>query len=361
MKKLISLLFAVLACTMMFGQVSMDLNVIGRVDANPRFTFDGEKPTYNWANSSVYTQLEGQLGERVSFTLVNHWAGSGEELYPFGLTPELYKSTWMSNANTWLDYLYFDFKINKNWSFRIGKDVIALGGLEYEEWDWDCDYDLCSTFWNEIPAYQWGASFAWTNDSENTSFRLQATSSPFSYLKNGSGIARPWAYGIGQYYFLHEGSYGIVDFRNSIGYMDALNYNGKGHAAGVLSVCLGGRINVIEDMLSVGAEGLILHDIDGGISTGHAIANLRYQSSNEKWELMGKFGYECNYHRVELQSGKHRFLAGATAAFFPLKGKKDLRIQGTIAHHPYFDFCNDRNASLSITVGLTYNLPIHIL
>lgn len=352
MKKLSTLLFAVLVSATAFGQVSMDLNVIGRVDANPRFTFDGEKPTFNWANTSVYTKLETSINEKFTIMLVNHWAGSGEELYPFGATPDLYKNSFMSDCSTWVDYLYFDWQINSNWSVRAGKDVIAIGGFEYDDWDWDVDYDMASSYWNDNSAYQWGVSGAWTNDSENTTFRLQAVSSPLAY--NFNLESRPWYKGCGSYYFQHDGSYGIIETRNAIGLIQIgeLLQNNKFDRYNTFHASAGARANLLDESLIVGADLLNEYTKEFESNHFHFLATAKYIAPSEKWEVLGKLGIENNSWSG---NGETSVFGGVSGAYFPLKDSQDLRLQGTIAYNPYF------NKGLSLTIGLTYNLPIHIL
>lgn len=367
MKKLISLLFAVLVSTMMFGQVSMDLNVIGRVDANPRFTFDGEKPTFNWANTSVYTKLETTINEKFTILLVNHWAASGEGVYflpwdhkyqeivpyvPFGATPDLYTSTWMSDSSTWVDYLYVDYKINDNWSVRAGKDCIAVGGFEYDDWDWDVDYDMASTYWNGNAAYQWGVSGAWTNNSGNTTLRLQAVSSPCAY--NLNDVSRPWYKGCGSYYFQHDGSYGIIETRNAIGFYQIGGFDdNKFERHNTIHESAGIRANLLDESLIVGADILNEYTMEAKVNRFHFLATGKYIAPSEKWEVLGKIGIENLGYKGEGSSTS--IFGGVSGAYFPLKDSQDLRLQGTIAYNPYF------NKGLSLTIGLTYNLPIHIL
>lgn len=346
MKRLFSLLFAVLVSTMLFGQVSMDFNVIGRVDANPRFTFDGEKPTYNWANSSVYTQLETSFGEKFSLTLINHWAASDEEepRFPFAATPGLYTNIWKASAATFVDYLYFEYRPSDRFSLRLGKDCVAMGGFEYDEWDWDVDYDLASTFWNWNQSYQWGASIAWTNGSENTEFRLQAVSSPgYIFEADENYVQRPWQNGLGAYFFQHTGEYGILETRNHVGFMMTKKNSGY------LNAGVGLKFNVM-DGLSVGADFLDMYEIKLRNNYLHAIATAKYEPS-ERWEVLGKVGYE-NF-LFDSEKG-YRVFGGVSAAFFPLRDKKDLRIMGTLAGMTGLP-------GISLTVGVTYNLPIHIL
>lgn len=346
MKKLSSLLFAVLVSTMMFGQVSMDLNVIGRVDANPRFTFDGEKPTYNWANSSVYTQLETTFGEKFSLTLINHWAASDEEepRFPFAATPGLYTNIWKSSESTFVDYLYFEYKPTERFSLRLGKDCLAMGGFEYDEWDWDVDYDLASTYWNWAPAYQWGASIAWASEDESTEYRLQAVSSPgYIFERDDEYVQRPWQHGLGAYNFQHTGEYGILETRNHVGFMMTKKNSGY------LNAGLGFKFNVLEG-LALGVDFLEMYEIKLRNNYFHGIATAKYEPT-EKWEVLGKLGYE-NYL---FDSAKgYKVFGGVSAAYFPLRNSNDLRVMATLAG-------NTDLPGISFTVGVTYNLPIHIL
>lgn len=339
MKKFILTLAAALfAAATLSAQASFDMNVITRLEAHPSFSFDNEPATYDSGNSVIYTQMQADFGEHVSFTMINHWAETGGEKLPFSGTADLYRNIWRSDANTFIDYLYFDFKTG-GWNFRVGKDVVALGGFEYDEWDWDCDFDMCSLLWNCNAAYQWGGSVSWTNDSENTTFMLQAASSPYQ--------ERPWYQGLGSYTFQHVGSYGSWDFKNSLGFTQTDTKEG------FVEPAIGVRFNAL-DNLAVGLDAIAqINPAKDAWKTPYTQLTARLDYSPcDQVALVGKFGFENNVFMLTDESDGNRYLfGGLTANFFPVKDSEAIRIHATLAGNSFFK-------GIMATVGVTFNVPV---
>lgn len=74
------------------------------------------------------------------------------------------------------DWLHLDWKINGMFVLSAGKQVVAIGGYEYDRAP--IDLYQCSEFWNNIACYQLGAflSYNFTNKDQ---FLLQVCNSPF--------------------------------------------------------------------------------------------------------------------------------------------------------------------------------------
>lgn len=96
------------------------------------------------------------------------------------------------------DWLHLDYKPNDRWSLSAGKQVVAIGGYEYDRAPIDLYY--CSEFWNNIPCYQLGVSAAYQLTSHD-GLMLQVCNSPF----------RSWAgnntYGVNLMWTSHHGWY----------------------------------------------------------------------------------------------------------------------------------------------------------
>lgn len=74
------------------------------------------------------------------------------------------------------DWLHLDWKFADRWSLSFGKQVVAIGGYEYDRAPIDLYY--CSDFWNHIPCYQIGGSVSYdVTGSDNVLF--QVCNSPF--------------------------------------------------------------------------------------------------------------------------------------------------------------------------------------
>ena len=213
MKKLLLFFAALLPCCLAHSQGAeengnyAEFHLIPRAEVNPYLTpgksGDGSSGL-TLGNTSIYTLFEGALSEHFAFTLSNHWFAITD--LGFGNTADLYTNTLYSNANNWLDIAKIDLSFG-NWTFTVGKDCIASGGFEYDEWDVDVDYLLvpdgkpllASNLWYNLPSYQWGASVGYSI-GEHTDLMVQMLTSPFG--------ERPFASGLFSYTGRLSGRYG---------------------------------------------------------------------------------------------------------------------------------------------------------
>ena len=75
------------------------------------------------------------------------------------------------------DYLYLGWRITNNLSLTAGKEIVAIGGLEYDLAPIDIYFN--SRFWDNINCFRFGTNLEYTSDSGKNSFVLQFTNSPF--------------------------------------------------------------------------------------------------------------------------------------------------------------------------------------
>ncbi len=217
MKKLLIFFAALLPCFLAYSQEAeetgsyAEFQIIPRFDYNPYFFLrqsgDGSSGNdFTFGNSSIYTLIEGQFSEHVSFLINNHWLAGDKS---WDATKALYGSTLYSNSNNWVDLAYVDFNFG-NWSFRLGKDCISSGGFEYDDYDVNVDYLstasegeqkilLASNLWYNLPGYQWGARAAYSIQ-DHTTLSFQMITSPFG--------ERPFASGLYAYSLRWDGNYG---------------------------------------------------------------------------------------------------------------------------------------------------------
>ena len=177
-----------LFCSPAFGQEAQSVNnnvpelsIIGRVDAYP-------------FSPSVYTLLEGSLGEHLSYSLCNLWVNDD--------TKSLYANTLRTDALDWCLWGWLSVDLG-NFHIIAGKDYIRTGGFETDAFDYDQYGQLCSNFWNNAQMYQYGGGLKYDLPSESDAFRLQVLSSPFSgkpfadkmlsYMLEWTGEHGPWS------------------------------------------------------------------------------------------------------------------------------------------------------------------------
>lgn len=356
-----------------FAQTTIDFGVIGRLDANPNFyTGEDKGVAYSSGNSVVYTDLEASFGEHVAFTWIGHWAETGGDKIPFKNTPDLYKNSFYS-VNNWTDFCYFDF-MGGGFTFRLGKDCMALGGFEYDPYDWEVTYDMASLLWQNLPCYQWGASLLYTTPSEKSTFQLQAVSATnVCDLNDDEELVRwrPWQHGHGLYAFKYTGEYGPISTSNAYGWMQTAGKSLGLPTSGIefLTLSLTGACC---DQFSIGLEWQNRRDTavklqsakDFFNQSSKALLSLDYVPS-DKFELHLVGGYErlgitsevANW--MEDVEPVHHWFTGASFYYFPLKNSKDLRIQASVAGSNHIS--TSYTKGVSATVGILYNHTFHLL
>ncbi len=78
------------------------------------------------------------------------------------------------------DWLNLTYKATDNWSFSAGKQVVWIGGWEYDRAPIEIYY--CSEYWNNVNCFQLGASATYTTNKGNDSFTFQMCESPYDSL-----------------------------------------------------------------------------------------------------------------------------------------------------------------------------------
>ena len=81
------------------------------------------------------------------------------------------------------DWLHLTYKPTQNWAISAGKQVLMIGGWEYDRAPMDLYF--CSEFWNNVNCYQIGASVAYTTNAGNDTILFQACQSPYDTTNGG--------------------------------------------------------------------------------------------------------------------------------------------------------------------------------
>ena len=162
MKKLFFLAaFAFLAFSAFSQEKSFRINTLG---LDIRTDFD-----YYSQNDSTWS---GFTGRHLDFVL----KGDINEHFYYAYRQRLNGIQTLKHFFDATDYLYIGWRINKNFSWTAGKEVVAMGGIEYDMAP--IDVYISSVSWG-LSCYQFGTNFSYTtNDGKNT-FIAQLTNSPF--------------------------------------------------------------------------------------------------------------------------------------------------------------------------------------
>ena len=158
-----------------FPAFSQEANEPGRGAAELTAIARAEYPL---DNTSLYTLLEGNLTENLSYCVENHWLSTEPGL--------LYQNTLRSDDVNWLDFAYLTYSFD---SFEIsaGKDMLPWGTFEMDEYDFDVHLPFVSSVWNMLAIYQWGLKASWLPTDE-LCFDVRVSTSPYGERPFASGL-----------------------------------------------------------------------------------------------------------------------------------------------------------------------------
>lgn len=98
------------------------------------------------------------------------------------------------------DFLYLNYRFHKNWSLRVGKEALAVGGFEYDAPP--IDVLFWSYYWDNFYCFQLAAGVTFHSNDEKNTLTLQVGNSP--YLHYGS----PFKNSLLSYNLLWSGNFG---------------------------------------------------------------------------------------------------------------------------------------------------------
>ena len=247
------------------------------------------------------------------------------------------------DATDWI-YLNYDFG---RWSVAGGKQVVAIGGWEYDR----APIDLygCSVFWNNIPCYEIGASVSF-RPSASDRLTFQFCESPFFTPSDRDMYA---------YNLMWNGSHGIY---SSIWSANLIEY-APGHYISYLA--LGnkfsfGRLSLELDLMNRASSGhtFLLRDMSGR-------GEIAYTPS-QRWKVFGKMTYDVNNTRSDadlcVAPGTELKMAGAGVEYFPLADKRStLRVHANV-FYSWGKNANSadvmQNKTTLVDVGVKWNMNL---
>ena len=200
------------------------------------------------------------------------------------------------------DWIYLDYRYGA-WSFSAGKQVVAIGGWEYDR----APIDLygCSVFWNNIPCYEVGGSVAW-HPTGRDKLMLQVCESPFFTPDNRNMYS---------YNLFWQGSHGVFSALYSANMVEYLP--GKY----ISYIALGNKLSLGQwglelDLMNRAAshQTYLLKDVS-------VMGELSWRPTS-RWTVFGKATYDVNHSGTGadycVMDGTELTMAGAGCEFFPL-------------------------------------------
>ena len=320
--------------------------VTPRFDVNHYAMVKGDYKYFDFGNTSLYTFLNGSVGN-FSYSLCNHWDAESAET-----TVDLYKNAFRSDNVDFIDWLTLSYSVGQ-FNFTIGKDMLAIGTWELDYYDVDVHTSLVSPFWHKIAIYQWGGAVDYTTKDESTKLRFQFGTSPFG--------ERPFASKLFVYSFDWHGEY---EWFMPIWSVNFMEYE-KGKFANIIA--LGNAFSIEDFTLEVDYMNRAT-SIKNFFNQEFSVSAQLLYNHNDKVEVFAKGGYESYRNDIFGYEDDTWFIpsdnslcprywyAGGGVNYYPLRKSRDLRLHAVAA---YNNFAN----SVSISLGATYhfNLPQTIL
>lgn len=247
------------------------------------------------------------------------------------------------DATDWINLTYS----TGAWSFGGGKQVVAIGGYEYDAAP--IDLYFCSEYWHHIPCYQVGVSAAYTIGGGSNKFMVQVCQSPWR-----ANAGDMYAYNL-----MWCASYSNFSTLCSVNMMEV--YPGKY----INYIALGTELQVGECKLRL--------DMMNRASDEHAfwgrdisVVGEAEWLPNEHLTLFAKATYDVNNTDGSLDlcvlPGTEITRVGAGVEYYPMKnGSKDVRL------HANACYTFGKNGNLAgalidkqtlVDVGLTWRIDL---
>lgn len=345
--KILCLAMALLgANTIMAQDDSHDANDIFKLGAEARFDYvhsaidhERQDPASGIMVRYINLRLDGQISDKFSYS----WRQRINKMYSF--------QDFADN----MDWLYLNYQATKNWGFSAGKQVVMIGGWEYDRAP--IDLYFCSEYWNNVICYQFGASASYTTNKGNDKFTFQFCQSPYDHNSADSGkeFNNLFAYNL---YWM--GSHGCYTALHSV------NFSEYQRGKFDVYVVLGNRFNfgnldIQLDLMNRGTSGKeLLFDnfsIMGEVSYLFAkrvslFAKATYDKVGDDYAT-GLF----------LHPGTEITRVGGGVEYYPLggRGNRDVRLHAAYAYN-FGDNTNPGGTAFGkgsyLTVGLTWKIDI---
>ena len=307
MRKVLTLLFAALlfTATMFTKSYAQEENI---VNLQAEVRVDYQHTALAGDNVDANTGFKGQYLN----IILN---GQISKSFSYSYRQRLNKAHSSQSFFDATDWIYLTYTPNEHWDLSAGKQVVAIGGFEYDRAP--IDLYTCSEFWNNIPCYQFGVSGAYSMNEGKDKLLFQVCESPFRSV-SGRDV---YAYNLMWY--------GMHDWFNTAWSANMIEYQ-KGKF--INYIALGnyfyfGNLHIYLDFMNRATSHQTFLFKDCSVM-GEVAYNV-----GEKVKIFGKVTYDVN--RTDnvadycVLPGTELTLYGGGVEYYPLKGSKNLRFHAT--------------------------------
>ncbi len=245
-----------------------------------------------------------------------------------------------------IDWLYLTYKANENFSVSAGKQVVNIGGFEYDAAPIDV-YEA-SNFWNNIVCYEMGVEVSYTDIAKRNNIKFQIVNSPFVTGKSENIYAYNliW-YGTNSPYFSTIYSVNLLEYSRSkyVGY-----------------IALGNKFEF--DNLSFYLDFTDrFNSMDNVAFKDYSLVGKVNYKASEQWSLFALGGYDTNDAQLPSTPSEEIFdrvvapgvsftFGGIGGEFFPLKDES-VRIHALCSYRDY-----SGNSSYKFNIGATWHFDV---
>lgn len=231
------------------------------------------------------------------------------------------------------DFLYLNYHINDNWSIRVGKEALAVGGYEYDAPPVDVIFS--TYYWDNFYCFQLAAGATYTTKDRKNTLQLQVGSSPYLHYQSPFGDNSLFSYN-----FLWNGNFGHFHTLYSF---NMFQRDKTGHFMNYIA---------LGNQLKYDNWAIYLDLIHHANSTRQLMKDFGVVCRadfyvNKNWDIFLKGSYEQNLDAEEWNNythtgeiwdclalpGQQYFIGGIGFEFRP-KSCEDVRIHGFVA-----DYC----------------------
>lgn len=308
--------------------IALDTRLDGQVTA---YSGTPEKSTeLGFAGKFITLVVDGSITENLTY-------GYRQRLFTKDLNP-----TSFFNATDWL---YLKYRFHKNFTFTAGKDVIAIGGFEYDMNP--IDVYFYSMYCNNVTCYQLGLSLTYMDNKGNHSLKAQVTNSPFSTGAYDGKFA---------YNLLWSGNMGWFKTLYSVNMVE----RERGHFLNYIA--LGNRFTW--NPVTIDLDYTNRYAVGGsqrGFFSDFSLTCMVTCTISKKFNIFLKGGYDRNLGQAAdtedpydpmVVPGSKYFIYGAGVEFFPIKDKKDLRV------HAFWYSDNSKPVPNTFNIGVRWRIKV---
>lgn len=234
------------------------------------------------------------------------------------------------------DWAYLNYQPWKNFAFSAGKEVVLVGGFEYDAAP--IDILFASNFWNNIACYQFGVAASYISNNGRHTLSAQVTNSP--YQEFGKSC---YAYNL-----FWKGNFGAYSALWSVNMME---YK-RGTYVNIIS--LGNRLELGDLLLELDVMNRYVPHHKYWFSDYTVVGKAEYKISPTV-TIMAKGGKDDIHANPGTHDRLNKEFVGGGLEFYPLHRSRNLRLHAVFNHTHHLDGSSQNQVS----IGVKWRLDIY--